>query len=354
MGMMNEKNVVVDFSYLGVLCGFGSIAAHYSRCLAEREVEGLHFVFIVPEAYVGRYGSHVDYLRKEHLREDAMGYGRPIDLWHATTQTFDYRRRDGHAVQLLTVHDLNFLYEKRGVHRWKSLWRLRRRVGLSDAIAVISNFVKADLSAHVGLAGKPVEVIYNGVDRIDTEHGRRPAFVGDDGERFFFTIGQVLEKKGFGLLVPMMRHFPDHKLYICGDTECRYADTLQGIIDRQGAGRCVLAGRVSEAEKAWLYGHCEAFLFASQSEGFGLPVVEAMQAGCPVFLSRSTCLPEIGGRFAYYWDDCHDAERMAETVRRGLADFDAGRMADERAYALSFSYERYTDNFISLYKKLLS
>ena len=56
----------------------------------------------------------------------------------------------------------------------------------------------------------------------------------------------------------------------------------------------VLLG-IDDATKAWLLGHCEAFVFPSLAEGFGLPPLEAMYFGAPVFLSRLTSLPEIGG-----------------------------------------------------------
>ena len=143
------KTVVVDFSYLGILCGFGNIAEHYSRRLAESLTDDLHFVFIVPERYLGAYGPHIDYLRREHLRADADAYPQQIDLWHATSQAFTYRRHVRGTQQLLTIHDLNFLYEKKHIHRLKHLLRMQYMVARSDAVTVISNYVKTDLERHV-------------------------------------------------------------------------------------------------------------------------------------------------------------------------------------------------------------
>ena len=347
------KTVVVDFSYLGILCGFGNIAEHYSRRLAESPTDDLHFVFIVPERYVGAYGPHIDYLRREHLRADADAYPRQIDLWHATSQAFTYRRHARGTRQLLTIHDLNFLYEKKHIHRLKHLLRLQYMVGRSDALSVISNYVKTDLERHVTLWGKPVEVIYNGVNVPDATHASRPDFIAD-GEPFFMALGQVLEKKNFQRLVPMMRHFPDHRLYICGDTQFPYAQTLRDIIRREHADNCIVAGRISEAEKTWMYQHCRAFLMASQSEGFGLPVVEAMQMRCPVVLARATSLSEIGSRYAHYWDRLDDARQMADVVRHCMSAATPQLLADEQQYALSFSYERYTQSYLQLYRRILN
>lgn len=60
-----------------------------------------------------------------------------------------------------------------------------------------------------------------------------------------------------------------------------------------------LLGRVTENEKSWYFNNCSAFAFPSISEGFGLPVVEAMSCGKPLFLSDRTALPEIGGDVSF-------------------------------------------------------
>lgn len=56
---------------------------------------------------------------------------------------------------------------------------------------------------------------------------------------------------------------------------------------------------IEQTEKIWLYRNCQAFLFPSRGEGFGLPVIEAMQFGKAVFISNYTCLPEISNGFAF-------------------------------------------------------
>ena len=64
-----------------------------------------------------------------------------------------------------------------------------------------------------------------------------------------------------------------------------------------------MPGTVTENDKIYLYRNCSGFLFPSLVEGFGLPVIEAMRFGKPVFISDKTSLPEIGGELAFYWND---------------------------------------------------
>jgi glycosyltransferase involved in cell wall biosynthesis len=78
--------------------------------------------------------------------------------------------------------------------------------------------------------------------------------------------------------------------------------------------RLVFTGAISDNDKQWYLQNCEAFLFPSLAEGFGLPVIEAMQYGVPVILSTSTALPEIGGEDAYYFSNFNPVSMQNDLV----------------------------------------
>lgn len=348
------KNVLIDFSHYADYNGFGEIARNYSRILTGRNIDDMHFILILPRKFRGCFGPQFDYIDREDKRSQLKKLNLHIDLWHATDQQFHMRGGDKDTIQLLTIHDANFLTEKKGVHKWRHIVQLKWRAWRSDYLTTISHYVLDDLSRHGFIMGKPIEVIYNGI--TDDMHlpQQRPAFVGSDDERFFFTIGQIREKKNFHTLVPMMKHFAHHKLYICGDDHFAYAAQLRQLIAGQGEGRVVLTGKVNDAEKRWLYAHSEAFLFPSRLEGFGIPVLEAMRYHCKVFSSRLSSLPEVCGSHASYWDD-FSPEAMAQVVADGLQSWDrCGKEAEQAAaYSRQFNYEVYTDQYLTLYRRLL-
>ena len=58
------KNVVVDFSHLADMNGFGEIARNYAPLLAEAQLDDIHLIFIVPDQLVGSFGPHIDYIRQ--------------------------------------------------------------------------------------------------------------------------------------------------------------------------------------------------------------------------------------------------------------------------------------------------
>jgi len=346
-------NVLVDFSHLADLNGFGEIARNYAPLLAKADMPDIHLIYIVPDKLVGTFGTHIDYIRRSRKREDLKRLGKHIDLWHATDQQFHLRGGDSRTVQLLTVHDLNFLREKSGLHRWRHIvqlwWRMRR----SDYLTCISQYVKDDILGHYSIS-HPIDVIYNGIASHDDGPQQRPAFVSSDEETFFFTIGQIREKKNFQTLVPVMQHFPNHKLYICGDDHFAFAQKLRKLVDEQGEGRVVMTGKIKDEEKRWLYAHAQAFLFPSRLEGFGIPVLEAMRFRCKVFSSRFSSLPEVCSSHASYFDD-YTPEAMAATIKQGLSNWQKDGEAAIAAlqYSQGFSYERYTQQYVSLYARLL-
>jgi glycosyltransferase involved in cell wall biosynthesis len=125
---------------------------------------------------------------------------------------------------------------------------------------------------------------------------------------------------------------------------------LEAAIDRGGLReRVILPGEVTDADRQWLYEHCEAFLFPSLAEGFGFPVLEAMQCGKPVFAARRTSLPEVGGLLVNYFDS-FDPDAMATVFHDGMARI--ARMpdyaAEARARAAAYSWSRAAAAYLEL------
>lgn len=335
------------------MCGFGDIARNYAPRLAQLSDPDLHFIFMVPDDRKGAFGSNVDYISRKHPRRDLRRLGLKIDLWHASHQQFRYRQRRAGTLQLLTIHDMNFLYEKKHwVSRWKHIIKMWLQIRHSDALTFISHFAEKEVTSHYQLGARPTAVIENGIALMDDITSEKPNFVKDENEKFFFTIGQIRRKKNFHTLVPMMKSFPDYHLYICGDKHFAYSKDVQACIDATAPDRIALPGKITPENKKWLFEHCQGFLFPSLLEGFGLPVLEAMSLGAKVFSSRCTSLPEVCGPHAYYFDD-FIPEHMAEVVRRGLNDQRPEHVEAGKAYARSFDYDTYTQRYLALYRKLL-
>ena len=351
---MDKKTVLLDLSDIGnPTSGFGQIAMNYAEWYSKMEDDALKFHFLLPPGCNKDFGPLVE---TTHFRRKYHKYfkkGLPsVDLWHSITQQQLKRRRGECGKFVLTIHDLNYLTEKNWIRQQKHKIVLQHAIGQADAVTCISQYVGKQVEEQFDMKGKKVNVIYNGVEDISHQPESQPAFA--TGRPFFFAIGQIRQKKNFHLLVDMMRFFPDHDLYVCGDDHFDYSKVVRQHISELPTRNAYLTGKITAEEKVWLYRHCEAFLFPSVGEGFGLPAIEAMQFGRAVFISSHTCLPEICGDCAVVWENLHP-DSMAEVVKRNLSGFydDAERLKKIRLHANDFSYEKHIAAYLKLYKELL-
>ena len=351
---MGKKTVLLDICEIGnPTSGFGQIAKNYYRLYQSIEDKDLSFRFLLPEGFKVESDAKVQMTNIRNKYHKHFSKGLPeVDLWHSTNQQQIKRKRGKCKKFVLTIHDLNFLTEKNWIRQLKHRFFLQRAINQADAVTCISQFVAHQVEKLFNMRGKPVRVIYNGVEDISEQPEEKPSFA--KGRPFFFAIGQIRAKKNFHLLVDMMRQFPDYDLYVCGDDHFDYAQTVREHINQLPTHNAYLCGKIQAEEKVWLYRHCEAFLFASQGEGFGLPAIEAMQFGKPVFIANATCLPEICGDCAYVWPSLNPDE-MGDFVKSTLRCFNDSpeRTEQIKEHANLFSYDRHIQSYLQLYKELL-
>jgi glycosyltransferase involved in cell wall biosynthesis len=301
----------------------------------------------------GFFGSAARYITHSKLHRWWFPRARRFDLVHFSDQFCRFGPERVHAKTILTVMDLNQLYElPPGSSKLrKFMARLRRRIVGADRIVVASRFVGQDVERHFPEAQGKISVIPLGTDYSAAPAGHVPAYRPPGS--FLFTIGMVCPKKNFHVLLPLLQG-NTHTLVIAGIVKGAYP---QAILEQAAAlgvaERVVITGPVSAADKDWYYAHCDAFLFPSLAEGFGLPVIEAMHHGKPVFLSNLTSLPEVGGDAAYYFTDFEPAH-MRAVFAQGMAHFGAhDGAAAVRRRAASFSWEKMGAAHLALYRRCL-
>lgn len=242
-------------------------------------------------------------------------------IWHAPFQSGRILPMHDKKIKvLLTIHDLNCLHEDKSAReRRHSLLHTQKLIDRADALVCISRHCKKDVLENMDTGNKPVYVIHNGTHRVNNPplvpKGYKPAMP------FLFTMGYVNRKKNFHSLVPLLK---DHciELVVAGRLdEPDYVGKMKKMADElQVADRLKILGPVCEEDKAWYFQHCTAFALPSLAEGFGAPVVEAMQFGKPIFLSNRTSLPEIGKDVAFYFES-FEPSHMQTVFNEGLKEY---------------------------------
>jgi glycosyltransferase involved in cell wall biosynthesis len=271
------------------------------------------------------------------------------DVFHAIHQDSPYMPWSNKTKYILTIHDLNALYEKSSFgtgNYYKHI--LQKRIDRADFITFISNFTAEEVKKNFRIDSIKTKVIYNGISL--GKQSSKPKLTVDSP--FIFAVGTVLPKKNFHVLIDFLKLVPDYKIILAGTTYHAYAKNMQERIMAEGlSDRFYLVGTIDEANKLWYYQNASAFIFPSLLEGFGLPVAEAMSFGLPLFLSDKTCLPEIGGEDAYYFYN-FEAEYMKEIFYSGMKNFSADKKARLINRSKMFDWEKAAKEYLEIYEQL--
>ncbi|WP_462164559.1 glycosyltransferase family 4 protein [Pseudoalteromonas xiamenensis] len=186
-----------------------------------------------------------------------------------------------------TVHDFTYEYFMGGLNAKVHFWQKRRAILASDVIVCISENTKKDLLYFIPEArDKDIRVIYNGVSEsfvvTDKNHEKTKNII---------FIGSRVGYKNFSSLVSAMSQLTEYNLVIVGGGEL--SDEELSCLDASCKGRYKHLNFVDNTKLNQLYNQAHCLVYPSLYEGFGIPAIEAMKAGCPVIAANASSLPEV-------------------------------------------------------------
>ncbi len=354
-----KKRVLIDFVMLkNPNCGLGQVAINFGREIVKIDDPEIEWTFLTKkEAHIEQFGSSKIQQQSLNLltKYSLLPIDKGFDLFHVAHQKPRYKALASKA-NILTIHDLNFLGEKTPKKGQKYLRQVQGHVNRASVITCISEFTASEVRKHLSFPPSvPIKVIYNGVETPDSNIAKKPDFL-PEGD-FIFTIGALMAKKNFHVLVDMLKYLPDLKLVIAEPkSEPYHSKVVERVKANNLENRVVIPGAISEEEKAYLYHNCHAFVFPTKFEGFGLPIIESMRCGKPTFASNLTSLPEVGGKHAYYWEN-FEPEYMAKVFKEGMKDFAENkqeRIQSMKAHGNSFSWAENAKAYHQLYREVLN
>ena len=312
-----------------------------------RERYGVHFDVHLQPAWRGRFGDGVGYIDAYESQRRQHEPQQPHALWHTLHQLSRLLPPAGTARRLLTIHDLNYLQGRSWVSRWRYGRNMKALLARTDAVVSISDYTRQVVLRHTPWQ-QAISVIHNGVTDLSAQPQQPlPGFEAPRRRPFLLHLSRMAPSKNPQAILGLARVWPEMDFLMCGPVS---ADS-QALQRAHPAPNVHFRLGVSDAQKAWAYGHCAGFVFPSFSEGFGLPPIEAMYFGKPVFLSRLTSLPEVGGDAAHYFDS-FESLAMRQVVEQGLQTAPA-RAAALRRHAQQFSWDRAAAAYLTLYAQML-
>ncbi len=215
---------------------------------------------------------------------------------------------------VVTIHGLEYEFSPESYHFLERLymrWSIRYSVRVARRVIAVSENTKRDLVRLYGVPETKMTVVYEGVSNDHLESriqslGSSPQFKFQDSKYFLF-IGRLETRKNIVRMIEAFERFKQkmglpHILILAGKRGYGYEDIRIKILDSQFKNEIYEVGYITEEEKFSLLKNADIFLFPSLYEGFGLPVLEAQQAGVPIITADTSSLPEIAGEGAILVD----------------------------------------------------
>lgn len=248
---------------------------------------------------------------------------------------------------VLTIHDMipELIYEN---HDDPQVSRKALLAKKASHIVAVSAKTKEDIIKVLHIPEEKITVIPHGVEKC------KPKPVAISYKYILYVGGRNLPYKNFRPMVKSLSAFlKEHKdvNLLCTGPDFTSEETEffrnLGVYDQVKHRYC------SDAELAWLYSKALLFVFPSLYEGFGIPILEAYQYDCPVFVNNTSCFPEVCGDAAVYFELNGKQDTLVKTMDEFL--MGGGRdslLTQQRERLKKYSWEKSSRMLADVYKEV--
>lgn len=269
----------------------------------------------------------------------------PLDSYEIFHSTYYRVPAVRGAKVVTTVHDFTYERFSRGPARWVHSWQKRRAVERADAIICVSESTKRDLLEFFGQhLDEKISVVHNGVS---TDYHQ---LAGEEPSEQALFVGTRAGYKNFANAVVAVAALKDLRLTCVGGGP--FNETEIRLLDRHLPGRYCHAGYLDNSELNILYNRSICLLYPSLYEGFGIPVLEAMRAGCPVVAVGVSSVPEVAGDAALLLERGEVEEMVSALEFLKVAENRCHFQAQGLVQAQKFSWDLTFNETVAVYEKL--
>jgi len=201
------------------------------------------------------------------------------------------------VINFTTIHDFTYEYFRTGLPKWINYFQKKLAISKADGIICISENTKKDLlKFHPWAQKKNIKVIYNGVSddyfKIDSIFGSE-LYNKYRTRKFIIFVGSREEYKNFQIVIELLAKAKEYDLIIIGGKDLNQQEKFQ--LENKAKNRYEHLKGLNNQELNILYNLAFCLIYPSSYEGFGIPPLEAMKAGCPVITTNLSSIPEVVG-----------------------------------------------------------
>lgn len=256
--------------------------------------------------------------------------------------------------QLSVIHDINFYHFPKHIKYLTEKYYnyfFPKFAKQANLIATVSNYSKQDISKIYGINPSKIDVVYNGINsffkplnEIDKDKIKK---VYSNSNPYFVYVGAISPRKNISNLMLAFNTFKkinpnlNHNLLIAGAVAWGNKEVQQTLNTLEFKNQIIFTGRLSNADLASVLGSADALVYIPFFEGFGIPLIEAMQCEVPIICSNVTSLPEVAGNAAVLVNPI-DVNEISEAMFKIVNDlnFKQSLIQNGNSQKLKFSWEK--------------
>ena len=377
---MQEKDILIGFDAKRIVrngTGLGSYARTLVNALSENEHLQLNLYapdegrddlrqqivnrekvkFVYPEGLHFRFQRDLWRTKGvvKQLKEDG------VQLYHGLSGELPAGLKAAGIPGVVTIHDLIFLRHPEYYHWWDvEIYRRKFKSTLKEAsrIIAISECTKRDILYYGDFPEDKIDVIYQGcsnrfrksVSEADKNRVKAKYNLSDN---FILNVGSIEARKNVLLAVKALGCLLDSFRMVIVGRHTKYTDEVIAYVKKNGLeDRVQILHGIPDDDLPVIYHLAKVFVYPSRYEGFGIPIIEAIQTGLPVVACTGSCLEEAGGPDCLYVSP-DDVEGMANAIKQAIAEKDV-RVPRAQEYIKRFENSNLAAQVIEEYEKTIN
>ncbi|MCQ2188690.1 MAG: glycosyltransferase family 4 protein [Paludibacteraceae bacterium] len=295
------------------------------------------------------------------VTKDAENDG--AEIFHGLSNELPLNIAKSKMKSVVTIHDLIFRkmpecykFIDRKIYDYK----FRKAAENADMVIAVSERTKKDIVELYNIVPAKIKVVYQGCDaqfakEIGEDEKARVSQKYNLPQRYILNVGSIETRKNALQIVRALKDIDEAISLVIVGRRTKYAAKIDEYVKSNGLdARVTVISGIDFKDLPAVYAQAEVFAYPSFYEGFGIPIVEALNAGVPVIAATGSCLEEAGGASSIYVNPTNDKE-MSDAINRVLTDsgLRAKMIADGKVYAKRFSEEQCSREIKEIYESLI-
>lgn len=286
-----------------------------------------------------------------------------IEIFHGLSHEIPFGLKSSKIKSVVTIHDLIFLrfpqyfkFIDRAIYKFKFKFSCKN----ADTIIAISEQTKKDIVHYFGIEKEKIEVVYQGCDAnfyqtINPQQKNQVKQKYQLPDVFLLGVGTIENRKNQLLILKSLQYLPSNVQVVLIGKQSKYVHILnQYIEENQLQNRVLFLQNVDFNDLPSIYQLAKIFVYPSFFEGFGIPILEALNCGVPVIAATGSCLEEAGGLNSIYINPNNENELANQINLLLIDDLLCQNMINHgKQHALNFRGNIIAQNLMEVYQKTL-